>query len=126
MQQNRFSEKVLEMARILDSRKAENILLIDVSQSTIIADSFIVCSGRSSTHVKTLCDELEGHIAQAGIHKLRIEGYQAGRWIVLDFGDVLVHLFHSEEREFYDIERLWKNGDNCLVYEGSPDAEPLP
>ena len=109
----KFDEKVYEMARVLDSRKAEDILLIDVKGVTIIADAFVIASGRSTTHVKTLADELEEAMAKAGVQKLRMEGYQEGRWIVLDYGEILVHLFHKDEREYYGIERLWKGADNA-------------
>ena len=118
----RFPQKIMDMAKALDARKGEDILLIDVGGNTIVADYFIVCSGRSTIQVKTLADELEMKMDQQGIHKLRVEGYQAGRWIVLDYGDVLVHIFHSEEREFYDIERLWRTLDNSEVYK-SEEAE---
>ena len=114
--QEQMNELVLEMARILDGRKAEDIVMIDIREQTIIADYFIVCSGRSSTHIKTLADELSQEMAQRGMPRHRIEGYQAGRWIVLDFGEVLVHIFHQEEREFYDVERLWISGDNSKRY----------
>ena len=114
--QEQMNEKVLEMAEILDGRKAEDIVMIDVREQTIIADYFIVCSGRSSTHIKTLADELSEEMAKRGTARQRIEGYQAGRWIVLDFGEILVHIFHQEEREFYDIERLWISGENSQKY----------
>ena len=118
----KFDEKVYEMARVLDSRKAEDILLIDVKGVTIIADAFVIASGRSTTHVKTLADELEEAMAKAGVQKLRMEGYQEGRWIVLDYGEILVHLFHKDEREYYGIERLWKGADNAEEFQGTPEA----
>jgi ribosome-associated protein len=115
--QKQFDETVLEMARILDGKKASDIVLIDVSDQTIIADYFIVCSGRASTHIQTLADELVEEMGKKGIHKLRMEGYRAARWIVIDFGEILVHIFHNDERKFYDIERLWVGKDNSLNFE---------
>lgn len=111
-----FSDQVVKMAVILDSRKAEDIVMIDVRESTILADYFVVCSGRSTTHTRTLADELMEKLDKDGIHKQRIEGYREGRWIVLDYGDVIVHIFHKDERAFYDIERLWETGDNTAAY----------
>lgn len=111
-----FSEKVYQMAKILEDKNADNILLIDVSGATIIADAFIVCSGLAVPHVKNLADELEEGMEALGENKLRIEGYGAGRWIVLDYGDILVHIFHREEREFYNIERLWTSEGNSEKY----------
>ena len=105
----RFDPVVFEMAKVLDRRKAEDIILLDVKKATILADTFIVCSGRSTPHVKTLADELDEAMG--------------GRWIVMDFGDILVHIFHKEEREFYNIERLWKDEENFLEYEGTPETD---
>ena len=116
-----FDEQVLKMAQILDSRKGEDILMIDVRESTILADWFVVATGRSTTHVRTLAEELEEKLAkEENLHKLRAEGAKEARWIVLDYGNVIVHIFHKDEREFYDIERLWETGDNSAVY--SPSA----
>ena len=116
---------ILKMAQILDSRKGEDILMIDVRESTILADWFVVATGRSTTHVRTLAEELEEKLAkEENLHKLRAEGAKEARWIVLDYGNVIVHIFHKDEREFYDIERLWETGDNSAVY--SPSAEPTP
>ena len=120
---SKFDSLVYDMAQILGNRKAEDIVLIDVKGITIIADSFIICSGRSSTHIKTLADELEEQMAKRGIFKTRIEGYQEARWIVMDFGDILVHIFHNDERKFYDIERLWKSEDNFENYESQNTQE---
>ena len=120
---SKFDSLVYDMAQILDNRKAEDIVLIDVKGITIIADSFIICSGRSSTHIKTLADELEEQMAKRGIFKTRIEGYQEARWIVMDFCDILVHIFHNDERKFYDIERLWKSQDNFENYESQNTQE---
>ena len=120
---SKFDSLVYDMAQILDNRKAEDIVLIDVKGITIIAYSFIICSGRSSTHIKTLADELEEQMAKRGIFKTRIEGYQEARWIVMDFGDILVHIFHNDERKFYDIERLWKSQDNFENYESQNTQE---
>lgn len=118
--EKKFNEIIYKMAKVLDARKAEDIVLIDVSKITILADTFIVCSGRAANHIKMLADELDNAMAKEGLKRLRMEGYQEGRWIVLDFGDVIVHIFHREEREFYNIERLWLDGTNSERYEGMP------
>ncbi len=113
-----FSETVMAVAKKLDEKKARDILLLDVSKATILAETFIICSGTSSNQVRMLADEAEKTMALYGIFRKRIEGYREGRWIVVDFGDILVHIFHREEREFYDIERLWKSEGNYLQYVG--------
>ena len=115
--EQRFNEKVLEMAKILAAKKAEDVAVLHIENMTIIADYFVIASGRSTTHVKSLCDELEEDLGKKGISARRKEGYNEARWIVLDFSDILVHIFHREEREFYNIERLWSDGDNLLKYQ---------
>ena len=77
-------------------------------------------SGRNVPHVKALCDEIEDRAAEAGLEVKRKEGYEQGRWIVLDFGFVLVHLFHPEERAYYNMERLWEEDGSTIHY---PEAE---
>lgn len=104
--------KVLQICKVLDDKKALDIKALYVADKTIVAEWFIVCSGRSSVQVKTLCDELEEKAPGLGLEARRKEGYNEGRWIVLDFSNVLVHIFHPEEREYYHLERLWEDGEN--------------
>ena len=118
--EKKFEETVYKMAALLDEKNAEDIVLIDVSKVTIIADTFVICSGRAANHVKMLADELEQALGKEGIYRSRMEGYQEGRWIVMDYGDIIVHILHKEERKFYDIERLWQDEDNFENYAGTP------
>lgn len=96
-------------------QKALNIRALNVADKTIIAEWFVVCSGRATTQVRTLCDELENKAADMGLTVLRKEGYGEARWIVLDFGHILVHIFHPEEREFYNMERLWDDDPSKCI-----------
>ena len=82
---------------------------------TVITDTMVIANGRNAIQVKTLADEVEDKLAQEGVEPLRVEGHQDGRWIVLDYGTVLVHLFHTEEREFYRLDKLWENSDNRIA-----------
>ncbi len=91
----------------LDKHKAEDIRVLGVSGITSIADYFLLASGGSANQVRSLSDYVEEELAKEGKHPLRTEGYAAGDWITLDYGDVLVHIFRRETREFYDLERLW-------------------
>ncbi len=116
-------ETILQLCKILYDKKAMDIRAIEVTDKTIIADWFIVCSGRGVPQVKALCDELEEKAAEMGLIPRRKEGYQEGRWIVLDFGDLLVHLFHPEERTYYNLERLWDDGRNVITYTEEGDAK---
>lgn len=99
--------QVLRMAEILEDKKALDVLILDISKLTVIADYFLIASGRSETQVKAFYDELQKRMAEAGQAVRHRDGYQGGRWLVLDYGDIIVHLFHQEERRFYDLERLW-------------------
>lgn len=100
----------------LDDKKAHDIRLIDIADRSIIADYFVVASGKSSVQVKALADEIEEKMEEEGYELRRRDGYNEGRWIVLDYADILVHLFHPEEREYYNIERIWVDGDNMKRY----------
>ena len=91
----------------LDSHKATDIKLLEVAAVTSIADWFLLASGGSANQVRSLCDYVEEALAKEGHRPLRSEGYQTGDWITLDYGDLMIHLFRREVRQFYDLERLW-------------------
>ena len=112
----RLPEQVEALCAALYDKKAQDIVAIHVGDKTIIADWFVICSGRAVPQVKALCDELEEKAALAGLALRRREGYDAGRWIVLDYTDVLVHIFHPEERRYYNIERLWDTEGLSLIH----------
>ena len=116
-----MTQRVQDIARLiattLNDKKAQDIQLIDISGLSILADCFVVASGNNPIQVRTLCDEVKDVLEQAGVNCARIDGYAAGRWIVIDASDILVHIFHREEREFYNLERLWSDGTNTISYE---------
>ena len=116
-----MTQRVQDIARLiattLNDKKAQDIQLIDISGLSILADCFVVASGNNPIQVRTLCDEVKDALEQAGVNCARIDGYAAGRWIVIDASDILVHIFHREEREFYNLERLWSDGTNTSSYE---------
>ena len=95
----------------LKERKAFDIVRINVEEKTSVTDYFIVASARSSTQVKSLAEHVEAQVEKQGVRALRKEGISDARWIVLDFGDVIVHLFNDETRLFYHLERLWGEGE---------------
>ena len=101
----------------LASKKAEDIVIVDVREKTVLCDYFVIAGGRSTTQVKALCDNLEEKLSKEGMEPRRVEGVKEGRWGVLDYGDVIVHIFNDESRLFYHLERLWGEGDNVRRYE---------
>ncbi len=110
-------QHVQAAVRALDSKKAVNIKIIEIEKLTTLADCFIICNGTSSTHVRTLADECEAAmdaIAHPVIHR---EGMDAGSWILLDYGDMIVHIYNREARAFYDLERFWKDGTELSTEE---------
>lgn len=98
------------IVKILESKKAIDINVIDIEKTTILADAFIVCTGTSTPHVKALVDELEEKLEEMGVHALRKEGYDTARWVLVDYGSVVVHIFHQDERDYYDLDTLWTSG----------------
>ena len=95
---------------VLGGRKAEDIKAIDIAGVSIIADYFLLASGTSNTQVRSLAEELEFKLSQEGITPLRVEGMQTATWIILDYGSVVMHIFHKDTRQFYNLERLWADG----------------
>lgn len=105
------------------AKKATDVIAVRVGDKTILADWFIFMSGTSAIHVKSVCDEIEDRAAEAGLQLRRREGYNDGRWIVLDYASIIVHIFHPEEREYYNVERLWMDETTeVLRPEGAAEA----
>ncbi|MCI6772009.1 MAG: ribosome silencing factor [Oscillospiraceae bacterium] len=104
-------EKALATVKILDKKKAIDLKAIHITDYSIVADYFVIATGTSNTHVKSLADELEYEMSQLGIEPTHIEGKATG-WIVLDYGTVIVHIFTGESREYYNLERLWSDAED--------------
>lgn len=100
-------ELTKEIAKLLDSKKASKITAIEIKDLTTLGDYFVVASGNSNTQVKALSDTVEEGLSKLGVEPRRIEGYQSAVWVVLDYGEVIVHLFQEQTRDFYALERLW-------------------
>lgn len=109
------NEKLKIIAKAADSKRADDIKIIKISDLTIISDYFVIANGNSSTQTKAIADEIEFKMKEAGVSPLRTEGYQGANWIILDYGDIVVHVFYKETREFYNLERLWNDGDEIDV-----------
>ncbi|MCL2053590.1 MAG: ribosome silencing factor [Oscillospiraceae bacterium] len=108
--------EILKLAvKILDGKKAEDIRVIGIRDLTIIADYFIIAGGTSITHARSLADELEFKLKECGITPKNVEGGNKDGWTVLDYSDIVIHIFHKEQREFYNLERLWEDGEEIPV-----------
>jgi len=101
--------------KALDDKKARDIQILRTDKVTVLADYFILCTAGSATHGKTLADETDKILSQAGEPPLRREGYRSGGWTLLDFGCVIVHIFSEEMREFYALDRLWSDAEKVSV-----------
>ena len=95
----------------LDEHKAEDICVLSVKKISSLTEYFIIAAGTSNTHVRALSDYVEEKLGQAGTPPLRTEGYASGGWVLLDYGSVIIHVFTPQMREFYNLERLWQDGE---------------
>ena len=104
-------EIAYEVTKALDAKKGQNIKLLKIDRVSSLADYFLICTGTSSTHVKTLCDYAEYTLEQRGEQMLSREGHRGNSWELLDYGSIVVHVFTEEARKFYDLERLWADAE---------------
>lgn len=110
---------IFEMAKLaaqaLADKKGQNVKVIKVEGKTSLADYLVICNGTSSTQIRALADECEYRLEKAGYEILHREGQPGGDWILLDFKDVIIHVFSKEARTFYDLERFWKDGEEIEI-----------
>ncbi len=123
MDSKEMAEKIVS---ILDEKKAVDIEMIPVAEKTVLADYFVIATGTSSTHIKSLSDEVE--FVMKNEHKIvsdHVEGMSTGRWVLLDYKDVVVHIFHPEDRAHYSLDKLWmtKTPDSVMSQEEEPEDE---
>ena len=120
-QQEMTDRKSEEMAKLayhaLEEKKAEDIRLISIEKISVIADYFLIASGANRNQVLALADSVEEALTKAGYTLKQSEGYQSASWILQDYGDVIVHIFDRENRLFYDIERIWRDGEAVSIEE---------
>lgn len=115
--EQRWKELADVAADALLDRRAQDVTLLDTEQMTTVCDGFLLASGRSTLQVKALADAVEEKVGEKlRIAPVRKEGYAAGRWIVLDYSGLMVHIFHTEDREFYNLEKLWDRTENRFDY----------
>lgn len=110
-------EVAYEVTRALDSKKGMDIKLLKIDKVSSLADYFLICTGTSNTHVKTLCDYAEYTLEQLGESLLSREGHRGNSWELLDYGSIVVHVFTQEARAFYGLERLWADAEQIDISE---------
>lgn len=107
-------EREKEMVRLaiqaLEDKKGEDIRIIDIREVSVLADYFIIASGSNANQVQAMTDNVEEVLGKAGYEPRQIEGYRSANWILMDYGDIIVHVFCREDRLFYDLERIWRDG----------------
>lgn len=112
------SKEIMCLAiRALEEKKAENIEVIDISEVSVIADYFIIANGTNRNQNQALADSVEEAIGRAGGNLKQVEGYDTANWILMDFLDVIVHIFDRDNRLFYDLERIWRDGKQIELSE---------
>lgn len=107
-------EQALNMVKIayqaLDDKLAEDIKVIDIRGISVVADYFMIANGTNKNQVQAIVDNVQEELEKAGYSMKQMEGYRAGSWVLLDFNDIIIHIFDKENRLFYDLERIWKDG----------------
>ena len=105
------------IATLASDKKAEDILLLNMEGISAVTDYFVICSASNSTLVKAIADNIEDKMAEAGIEPMHKEGYAEGRWVLMDYGDCVAHIFLKEERDFYNLEQLWADAPSEFFME---------
>jgi len=118
-------ERVIQLTNAALERKAKNLTILGVKELSSFTDYFIICSGSSDRQVRAIADSIEKRMKESGVLPLGVEGRQSAGWLLMDYGDVVVHVFHEPVREFYDIERLWSEASVMKVEENTQSINSL-
>lgn len=114
-----MGEKMVEFAKIaaetVANKKAKDIVMLDIRGLSVIADYFVLCSGNSTTQVQAIAKAVQEKMQQKGLPVRGMEGYEEAKWILIDCGDVVVHVFRAEEREFYNLDRVWSDARELSI-----------
>jgi ribosome-associated protein len=112
LESNELARKVVEIA---SDRKAEDIVMLDISKVSIIADYFVICNGTSDRQVRAIAREIDEKLGDEGVNPISVEGMNDAKWVLMDYGTVLVHVFDPATRDFYHLEQLWAGAQPVLV-----------
>ncbi len=101
----------------LEDKKAEDVRIIDISEISILADYFLIATGNNQSQIQAMADNVQDALGRAGYEMKQVEGYRTANWVLMDFGDVIVHIFDKENRLFYNLERIWRDGKTISLSE---------
>jgi ribosome-associated protein len=101
-------EKAISIVKAADAKQAREMVLLNLDGLTVMTDYFFICSGTSSTHIRTIADSITEAMKNEGMGGIRIEGYESAQWVLMDYGDVVVHIMAPEQRDYYGLENFWK------------------
>jgi ribosome-associated protein len=104
-----------EIGKLIDAKKGDDIVILDLRGISSVADYFVIASGNSDRQVVAIADHVEDELAKNGIYTKYKDGMKTGRWVVMDYHDILVHIFHKEERDYYNLERLWNDAKKIVL-----------
>lgn len=110
MDTNQSKDMAKLVIKALEDKKAEDIRIIDISEVSVLADYFIIANGTNKSQIQALADNVQETLGRAGYEMKQVEGYSTANWILMDFGDVIIHVFDKENRLFYNLERIWRDG----------------
>ncbi len=110
-----INEQVRIIIKALEDKKASDISVLDISKLSIMADYFIIGSGSNKNQIKAIIDEIQEKLGKAGINPRHVEGTETSGWVLLDYQDIIIHIFDVESRAFYDLERIWSDADNVEI-----------
>lgn len=114
---NQSNEMVKTAYAALSDKKGEDITIIDIRNVSVMADYFIIASGSNPNQVQAMVDNVEEEFEKKGVNCRQVEGYQSANWILMDYGDIIVHVFDRDNRLFYDLERIWRDGKTLDIHD---------
>lgn len=103
------------IAKVMEDKKAEDIEVLEIKDLTVIADYFVICTGKSSTQISSICDEIQERLEEHGIKAGHIEGLRSNNWILMDYGSVVAHIFSPADRDFYKLDRIWADAKRLSI-----------
>jgi ribosome-associated protein len=124
MRRPNTEEKLDIIVKAAEDKKAEDLQVLDLQGRTLIADYFVLCSGTSNIHIRSIVEGILDKLADHGIKKPGVEGFTESKWVLIDAGDIVAHVFAKDEREFYDLESVWRDVEATLETERAAVSEP--